>query len=368
MKVVFVLEHYHPYIGGAERLFQLLAEALVEANYEVIVVTTLFRKSLATEEIYNGVKIVRINCGNRFLFTVMSLPAIVRHAKTAQLIHTTTYNAALPAWLAARWLGKKVLVTFHEVWGALWMRLPFASSWQRKGFQLFEKLLLKLSFDHYVAVSNFTRQSLIQNGIPSHKISQIYNGLHYNRFPRDQHQAPANFTYTYFGRLGISKGLDLLLPAAARFYKAHPDSRLVLILPKRPRKMYQQIIALIDQLKLQEHVRLRHELSREELYEQICHSSCTVVPSYSEGFCFVAAETVALGVPIVSSGQGALAEVVSGPMIEMENMSAAALYNALEQAYAGQWSFKPVRAFPMQTALNQYLQLYKNNSILQKQP
>ncbi|MEO1516243.1 MAG: glycosyltransferase family 4 protein [Bacteroidota bacterium] len=359
MRIVFVLEHYHPYIGGAERLFQLLAEALAAQGHEVTVLTTRYDAQLPAKERHNAVQIIRIQCQNRYLFTFLSLPTVWRYARQADLIHTTTYNAALPAWIAARLRGKKVIVTFHEVWDQLWFRLPFASALQKRAYYLFEQLLLRLPFDHYIAVSEFTRQALIQKGISPSKISRIYNGLHYETFAHYHHQAPQQFTYTYFGRLGISKGLDLLLPAAHHFCKEHPDSRLVLILPKRPQAIFAQVMQLIQQLNLQKHVLIRHELSREELYRQVCQSSCVVIPSYSEGFCFVAAEAVALEVPIVSSGQGALAEVVSGRMIQMERMDVESLRRALERAYEGAFEEVDVRKFRMVDAVQEYLRLYE---------
>ncbi|MGB3547372.1 MAG: glycosyltransferase family 4 protein [Saprospiraceae bacterium] len=358
MTLLFVVEHYYPYIGGAETLFQSLAESLAAAGKTVTVVTTRFRPDLAAEEDYRGVRIIRINCGNRFLFSLLALPRVIREARRADLIHTTTYNAAPPAWLAGKLTRKKVILTFHEVWGRLWFQLPYTSWWQRYGFYLYEQAVVRLPFHHYIAVSEFTRSALIRNGIPAGRISRIYNGLVYERFTPYPRQAPLTFTYTYFGRLGISKGLDLLLPAAALLSKDHPESCLVLIIPRTPKPMYRRITRQVAELGLTDRVFLRHELNRDELYRQIAGSSCVVVPSYSEGFCFVAAETVALGVPIVSSGRGALPETVSGDYLQMEDMTADSLYRCLVRAYNGNFNRRPVRRFPLREALESYLKLY----------
>jgi hypothetical protein len=61
MKVLYVLEHYYPYIGGAEKLFKKLAESNVKAGNEAIVITTRFKKNLKKCEIISGVKIIRLN-------------------------------------------------------------------------------------------------------------------------------------------------------------------------------------------------------------------------------------------------------------------------------------------------------------------
>ncbi|MEM1319728.1 MAG: glycosyltransferase family 4 protein [Bacteroidota bacterium] len=360
MSILFVLEHYHPYIGGAEKLFQSLAEALAARGHQVSVLTTRFDPHLARKERLNGVQIHRIDCRNRYLFTFLSLRSAIRHTRQSDLVHTTTYNAALPAWLAARLCRRPILVTFHEAWGPLWKRLPFASRLAKTAFYYYEQLLLRLGFDRFIAVSDFTRKALIQQGIAPSRITRIYNGLDYQELKSYTHQPPPTFTYTYFGRLGISKGLDLLLPAAQQFRQQYPDSRLVLILPRQPRAMYHNILQLITDLDLKDYIDLRHELSRDELYTQICQSSCVVIPSYSEGFCFVAAETVGLGVPIISSAQGALPEVVSGTYLEMEDMTKEGLSRTLEKAYRKQWSIIPRRLFELEKAVETYLGLYEN--------
>ena len=102
MKILFVLEHYYPYIGGAEQLFTQLTRTLVQNGHPVTVVTTRYNRSLPAREVLNGVRIFRVRCFNRYLFTLLSLPRILQQACDCSLIHTTTYNAALPAWLASQ--------------------------------------------------------------------------------------------------------------------------------------------------------------------------------------------------------------------------------------------------------------------------
>jgi hypothetical protein len=55
--------------------------------------------------------------------------------------------------------------------------MPLLSKPSRWVFKGFEKWLLKLSFDHYVAVSDFTRKTLENTGIATKKISRITMGF-----------------------------------------------------------------------------------------------------------------------------------------------------------------------------------------------
>ena len=365
LKILFVLEHFYPYIGGAEKLFYVLTTALVEESYEVVVVTTRFDEKLPSEEFHKGVKIFRVNCKNRFAFTIFSLPKVLKQARDASIIHTTTYNAALPAILVGKMLRIPVFVTFHEVWGDLWKRLPYTSFIERQGFYYFEKLLLHLPFNKYIAVSEFTKEKLQQHGISETKIIRIYNGINYDSFDGFQYSPTELFTFTYFGRLGISKGLDLLIPAAAKFRKAFPNSKLKLIIPKHPKPLYKRIRGLIKNYDLESYIDFKHNLPRADLYQELLQSSCVVISSYSEGFCFAAAEAVALKVPIISSHQGALPEVISGKFIVMEEMTVDALAVALEKAYHQNWNETPIRYFALEKTQEEYMNLYRQeNKIL----
>jgi len=359
MKILFVLEHFYPYIGGAEKLFYVLSTNLAKQGYEIVVVTTRYDNKLPKEEVHKGVKIVRVKCYNRFVFTFLSIPKILRHARGCDLIHTTTYNAALPALLSGKLMGKPVFVTFHEVWEKLWKQLPFTSAIARNAFYLFEKLLLHLPFHKFIAVSDFTKSKLIEQGIPENKVVRIYNGIDYDAFNEYQHHPPERFTYTYFGRLGISKGLDLLIPAAAKFRDAHPNSKLKLIIPRQPKGIYNQIMQLISDHQLESYVEIHHNLSREQLYRELLNSSCVVIPSYSEGFCFAAAEAVALGVPIVSSDLGALKEVVSRRFIKMKEQSAEGLKEALKEAYQEEWVDNAIQYYHLEDSIDRYAEIYK---------
>ncbi|MEZ5030599.1 MAG: glycosyltransferase family 4 protein [Saprospiraceae bacterium] len=358
MRILFVVEHFYPYIGGAEHLFWVLSRALVEEGHEVRVITTRFRSDLPREESIEGVQIRRIDCGNRFLFSVVSLPTLLKEVRHYDLIQTTSYNAALPAFIASVIGRKPVVITFHEVWGRLWFRLPKTRPWLQLAYYLWEQLLLRLPFDRFIAVSDATESSLQQAGVPDKRTIRIYNGLDYKTLEPFRYRPPQDFVVTYYGRLGTSKGLDLLLPAMADFLQSHPEAVWKLIIPRVPDQLFQWVMSTIHQMPAASQVQLLHDLDRDVLLEEVSTSTCVVVPSYSEGFCFVAAEAVAMGVPVISSHQTALKEVVGGQMIRMGRMDVHALRESLERAHAGQWESAPVRRFDLKDSIRQYSVLY----------
>jgi len=341
MTILFVLENYHPRIGGVETLFKSLTEALVAQDHKCIVITTWPGGDVPQFESDHGLIIIRKRTFNRYLFTLFAVIPVLRQLRKSDLVHTTSYNAALPAFLATRFVRRPVLITFHEVWGRLWFRLPLIGFFSKWGHYLFEQLLLRLRFDRFVAVSEHTAERLRVYGIPQDDIKVIYPGIDYGEFQTVSNEGVPEkeqpFTYTYFGRLGISKGLDILLSAAVEIQKHLPNSRLQLIVPKEPRSFYKWVLRYIEAHQLRDHVILRHHLPFEELKKTIRDSDCVVIPSYSEGFCFVAAEAIALGTPVISSDQTALKEVIGGKCVRLHSLDSVALVTAILQAQRGEW-------------------------------
>ena len=360
MKILFVQEYYYPYIGGIENLFKALAEKLTERGHQVFVVTSKYDKNLPKDDVINGVNVLRVNTKNRMLFALMALIPAFKRARKSDLIQTTTYTGVMPALIAGKLARRKVIVTYHEYWGKLWFKLPFLSFISRIMNFTLENIIARLPYDKIIAVSDFTKHSLEMNKIKPAKLVRIYNGIDYTEFDGYEQKPSKQFTFTYFGRLGVSKGLDILIEAAGLFLDKHRDAKFKLIIPAIPKKMYRRIINMIEESHQSERVQVLNNLSKEQLYKEISNSHCVVIPSYSEGFCFTAAESIGLGIPVISSDKGALKEVVSGKFIKLKELSVQELKLALIDAYDGKWELSDVKKFELSTQINSYEQLYKS--------
>ena len=362
MRLVYVLEYYYPNIGGVETLFKSLIESLAKEGHQITIITSQVDSDSPLKEKQGNIQITRMPFNNRYLFTFLGFFYILPYIKNSQLIHTTSYNAAIPAFFAAKLFRKKVIITFHEVWADLWYRLPYMGKLGKGVHYLFEQLLLKLPFSHFVGVSQSTTNNLLKAGIKKSKTSTIYNGIDYSDFQLNPSFTTSSshnkFTYTYFGRMGISKGLDLLMEAILIIKEKHPESQVQLIIPKVPINFLNKILSYITSNQLEDYVMLKHHLPFETLKQSIATSDCVIIPSYSEGFCFAAVETIALGTPLISSNQTALKEVVSGKFIKMDNLSVAALVTAMDKARKGEWSKSPIKQFRLSDTIAAYKKLY----------
>jgi len=362
MRILFILENFYPYIGGVETLFKNLTEELVKEDIEVTVLTNQFSKELSREEKINGVEVIRLPFKNRYLFTFLAGWSAIKYAKNHNLIHTTSYNAGIPAFIAGLFTGTKTVITFHEVWDKLWFKLPFMNKISLAFHYLFEWFLLKLPFHKFIAVSNYTAASLNGAGIKKKKIVKIYNGIEYDRFERAEIANNPIKEFTYFGRLGISKGLDILLDAIEILVKEKMAFRFNLIIPTLPSGFHQTIRSIIKEKQIDQNISIFSDLSVEDLFSKVANSDAVVVPSYSEGFCFTAVETMALGVPIISSDMGALKEVISGQHLKMSSYSAEALADAMQLALEDKWITTPLKKFPLSDSIQNYIDFYKSIS------
>jgi len=356
LKILFIQEYYYPYIGGVETLFKVLAESLVKRGHTVRVVCTKYNKSLPEKSEINGVEIIRVPIASRYTFSFLGFFYIWKHSKGFDFIQTTTYNAALPAFFIALFRRKKVAITFHELWGKLWFKLPFMNFPIRLGFYLYEWFVLQLPFHKFIAVSDSTKNDLLKSK-KSSKVVRIYNGIQYN-FPESQDRYET-FTFTYFGRLGVSKGLDVLLKAAKIFLNNHPDSQMQLIIPILPKSTLHTILKLLEEYGIKERTIVLHDLPKEELFNRVQKSHCVVIPSYKEGFCFTAVETIAMGVPIISSNRAALKEVVSGKHLKMKEHTPECLAENLLKMKNEEWDESPVRKFELNEQIEKYIEVYR---------
>lgn len=364
MKVLFVLENYYPHIGGVETLFRSLVKALVQKGHEVTVLTNRFDRNLAPEELVDGARIRRVNFINRYIFTFLAWGHVAYYARHHDLIHTTSYNAGIPAFIGGMISRKKTIITFHEVWGKLWFRLPHFDYLTKWGHYLFEKLLLKLPFNKFVAVSEYTETRLAEVGVPQTKITKIYNGIDYEDWQPTKINTSdsGEFRFLYFGRLGISKGLDLLIPAFSQLAMTEKSFSLTLIIPRIPASLLNEVKTMIAENSPGADIKIKHHLSFEELKHEVGHASCVVIPSYSEGFCYTAVESMAMQIPIIHSGKGALTEVVGGKYIIMPEFSVNGLKAAMQNALQGKWQIKEQQTFKLSDAVNEYINLYKDIS------
>ena len=101
MNILFLFDHYYPYIGGAEVVNKKITEYLSKKQ-NITIVTKKFKGVKTGIEILNGVKIYRTLNVPRLLHSVVAYARAHKFAHNADLILSATYASALAGYWLAR--------------------------------------------------------------------------------------------------------------------------------------------------------------------------------------------------------------------------------------------------------------------------
>nr|WP_321399019.1 glycosyltransferase family 4 protein [uncultured Desulfobacter sp.] len=156
------------------------------------------------------------------------------------------------------------------------------------------------NLDHYIAVSDFLRNKIVDMGIPSEKITTIHNFIDCRRIK------PATITgkyILYFGRLETTKGIYTLLDAMRQL----PNVPLWVVGDGNEKE---NIKKYLDKNRIN-NVRLLGFKTGKDLQKIIKESICTVSPSeWYETFGLTLIESFSFGRPVIASAIGGMTEVV----------------------------------------------------------
>ncbi|MFP4401279.1 MAG: glycosyltransferase family 4 protein [Candidatus Woesearchaeota archaeon] len=375
MKILFILEHYHPHTGGVEVLFKNICEGMAKKGHVVEVVTTRLENTKKQETI-DGVKITRINTPpfmRRYWFTFLAIPYVTKNAGKYDILHTTTYNGAFPAKVASMASKTPSIITVHEIIGKDWGTLGGLGFFSAKIHQFLEWLIVKLNFDKYICVSNSTKKNLLEYRVPKDKADVIYNGVSYDIFDGKKYLSEAKdirrelerlsgkkrrFIYLFYGRPGISKGFEYVLNAVSGISKKIPDPLFVAILGKRPEKRRRMFEEMIEKHPYKDDILLIDPVEYKELPHYLKSADCIVVPSLTEGFGYCVAESTALGVPVVATDTTSIPEVISGKFKMVRPKSSFRIAKAVVDVYHGRYEKTPLKRFGWDGCVKGYENLY----------
>lgn len=318
MKILFILDLYKPHIWGVEILFENIISRLAKQWNEIVVLTSKYDKKLLNYERNWNIEIYRIG-HNRYDFMFYSIFTWVKLAKSCDIIHTTTYNSAIPSSLIWLLSNKKVVLTVHEIFGQLWYKFMGIKGFF---FKIFESLIFKFPFNKYICVSNYTKNSLrIHFWLDDYKLITIYNWIDYDFWNKDNFDIEEysqirkdlwltnNYVWLFYGRPGISKWLEYYIKAIPEIVKVIPDFKALLVVPHSSNNPITKIENLIDDLQIRDNIVLIPWISNLELPKYILLSDFVIIPSLVEWFGFAVAEVSSLWQNLITTEVAAIPEV-----------------------------------------------------------
>lgn len=209
MNVLLTHERFLPdFGGGGEYIAFETARHLMRRGVHVRVLTT--GDPAATN--YEGVPTVRLPL-HRYGLN-LAVRRIVREARTADLIHTCNYHAALPSLLAGRWLRKPVvcqmLGLFDEGWKE--MRGPVLG----RAFMRWERFILKRDFARTMFLSDYSLEVGVAHGVDRRAAVANCPGVALAECQAASQRHEKDNVVLFAGKLERRKGVDDLLAVARR--------------------------------------------------------------------------------------------------------------------------------------------------------
>ncbi len=156
----------------------------------------------------------------------------------------------------------------------------------------------------WLAASAFTKSTLIENGIPAERIEVVPYGVNLERY---KPAAPVScrtrgpLKLLFVGRINQRKGVKYMLESLRRFPRQHVELTIC--------------GRVLDDLRIFERFRsqvtIRPSVSPAELVEAYQTSDLFVFPSVAEGFAHVLLESMACGLPVLSTTATAAPDLVT---------------------------------------------------------
>lgn len=162
---------------------------------------------------------------------------------------------------------------------------------------------------HLAANSNAMKQDLVEVfGLPISRCRVFWNCLEDPMARGGPFAGPeSNCHFVCVGRFAHSKGQDVVVRAVAAVAPHFPDVRVEFIGEGKRRETCAKLAAALGVAK---HCSFSGRLPHRDVLRQMAVARATVVPSWAEAFGLVCIESMAVGVPVIGSRTGGIAEVV----------------------------------------------------------
>ena len=212
-------------MAGCERRFLELSKRLAKRNHEVHVYTVRYDKRLPKEEVINGVFIHRCAYSNRYLSTwnSRSLDGVLKYSLST-LVQLSEQN--FDVYYSNQW---PMIHSFFAKPFASPLIQEWCEVWYKPLKMMLLQHLLKKFGDYHVAVSEFTKQRLLNFlGLDKNKVATIPNGVDNSKF----HCNPNKKIWgriIYVGRLVPHKHVGLLVDAFRIVKEKIPEAELHIV-------------------------------------------------------------------------------------------------------------------------------------------
>ncbi|APW61459.1 glycosyltransferase family 4 protein [Paludisphaera borealis] len=309
LKLALASRRYPPLIGGAERVFGYLAEALARAGADVSVLTSRTGEAEALPE-REEVAVANVRGQGRLV--VHRLPT-----SGLRFVGTWLYMRNLQRWLTSHPVDLAyVSMLKHDAYVAVGagrdrgfpvvLRPEGAGAtgdvaWQRRGNFGGRIAARCRQADAFVAISKAVHDELTTAGYEPSRIHSLPNGVPIPARAWQRRPGWARAPHAMFvGRLAVEKNLGALIDAWPIVRRSHPEARLTLV-GEGPERADLERRARALGLPLGPGQAVDLPGASDRVDDLLRTADLFVLPSIEEGMSIALLEAMALGIPVVAS-------------------------------------------------------------------
>ncbi len=292
----------NPFSGGAEvhlhEIFKRLA-----SKHEITLYCSMF-DGAKSEEIVDGIKILRKGSRNLFNFTVKKIYKNVFSKENFDIVIDDINK--IPFY-TPRYVREPLLAISHHFFGkSIFLETnPIFASYVYLSEKLVDYVYKNTPF---AVVSQSTLDEFISRGFDKNLFSIVPNAIDPSDFPLKVGTKYPYPVITYFGRLKKYKSVDHLFLAFSELIDKFPQAKLHII-GKGDFQSYLEKLAY--KLNIIEKVKFFGFVDEETKKKELSLSHCVVNTSMKEGWGITNIEANACGTPVISANVPGLKDSVS---------------------------------------------------------
>jgi len=301
MKIALLPEYFYPYMGGGEEWFRHMASGLAQLDHSVEVFAFPMSGTRSSE----GMGAVRVTRAGLFVIDRWQpyFKRAVSHVLTFFIHPLRNFKCDVAIGQGSALLGAFPLLwarhiptvcVVHDIYG-------LDDSIRDKGlvrgvarYFAVERVLHKLPFTAWIAVSKSTKTKLEHLGVPATRITIVRNGIDEKLLHHKPEKRSNNIAY--LGRLVKHK---------------HPEDLIQALNLLDPRLKWSALVAgegellpdlqtLTRRLGLEDKVLFLGGIDEQTKVKLLSSSTCLVLPSMAEGWGVVLSEAAAVGTPSIA--------------------------------------------------------------------
>ncbi len=279
-------------------------------KFSLIISSTITRKNSINEFLEyakkNGAVVEPLRVKHSVdIIAISRLVSLLRH-HNIQILQTHDAQTRRIGFIASFLAGVTHVTSLHG-----WIQNTF----KQKLSVLVDKFVLRFS-GHIIVMSQKMKKEIVSMGIPSSKISVLYNSILLDDYPVNLSSEKIRREYqihekdekvvAMIGRLSAEKGPDIFVEMAHRLLQKYSKVKFLLV---GDGPLFSTIQRKVAHLGLQKHVILTgHRTDMDHVYAAI---DILAIPSFSEGLPNVLLEASVYSKPVVSTRVGGIPEIIS---------------------------------------------------------